>query len=73
MIYQKKVKNRWKTKKKPTSESSIPEYSVAQDSVGEPPVSTMVDEFTFEYNEIILVFCADGHVDDGVATEMTLS
>ena len=75
MIYQKMVKNRWKTQQQQiisTSDSSIPEYSVAQDSVGEPPVSTMVDEFTFEYNEIILVFCADGHVDDGVATEMTL-
>ena len=32
-----------------TSDSSIPEYSVAQDSVGEPPVRTMVDKFTCEW------------------------
>ena len=49
---QKQVKN---SKNISTSDSSIPEYSVAQDSVGEPPVSTMVDEFTFKYNEIVLV------------------
>ena len=62
MIYQKMVKNRWKTTTQiiSTSDSSIPEYSVAQDSVGDPPVSTMVDEFTCKYNEIVM-FCADDH------------